>query len=58
MEHLALPRNTLFPLPRLIFPLVSDPVVEIWEKSLSKFKFNTKYAGGVNCFSIHANLVW
>ena len=42
-------KSSILP-PRFIPPSVSDPVVEIREKSLSEF--NTKYPGGINCFSI------
>ena len=38
-----------------MLPSVSDLVVEMWAKPLSEF--NTKYPGGINYFSIHANLV-
>ena len=39
--------------PRLLS--VNDPVLEMWVKSLSEF--NTKYARGINCFSVHVNFV-
>ena len=44
-----------FLLPTFMLPSVSDPVVEMWAKSLSEF--SRKYPGGVNCSSVHANLV-
>ena len=51
----------LFPLPRFIFPSVSDLVVEMWAKLVSEF--NTKYPGGIvfrfipTLYHDHENLV-
>ena len=55
MESLTPSRNPCFCCPGSYILSVSDPGVEMWAKSLSEF--NTKYPGGINCFSVHANLL-
>ena len=49
-------KKPIFPLTNFILPSLSDPVVEMGgggggENQLSEF--NTKYSGGIDCFSIY-----